>query len=427
VVLDFADSDEGFSGFGPEDIPIEREEVIVTSDVMQTNKKKDKSSTKQVKSKPKQTKKKNSKKPTKPVFNIDSLSQADLETLRSKLMLDKPGKNSSSVNILESEDLFEPDYIDSEDYENVDPSFREDFRRGRNMRVSFNRADLSDSESEFRADKNVTRNKDMSKNLLSAMFGSDSDENVNSVGDEWIMPQLKVTQKGESINSSLASLINVACTTPCETEKLVLKYPVPKNCEMLPPPLINQEVWKVLDKRTRSYDHLFVEIQNLLATGMVPVIKLVTILKDVISKNDKAKELISECLTLFGQAQYQLSLRRRYLIRPSIKKKYRNLCNQSTPVTSQLFGDDIAKEIKNCDAGTSIALSRFDYDNKPFKNRVSFRGRGRRFHPYYGNNRTYQSDYQTPRWSNFKERGSFRGRRRPSATVTSSQRDVPNE
>jgi hypothetical protein len=81
VVLDFADSDEGFSGFGPEDIPIEREEVIVTSDVMQTNKKKYKSSMKKVKSKPKQTKKKNSKKPTKPAFNIDSLSQADLETL----------------------------------------------------------------------------------------------------------------------------------------------------------------------------------------------------------------------------------------------------------------------------------------------------------------------------------------------------------
>lgn len=56
--------------------------------------------------------------------------------------------------------------------------------------------------------------------------------------------------------------------------------------------------------------------------------------------------MIADALTLFGQAQYNLSLRRRYMIRPQLKKKYSNLCNINTPITTSLFGDDVQKEIK---------------------------------------------------------------------------------
>ena len=64
----------------------------------------------------------------------------------------------------------------------------------------------------------------------------------------------------------------------------------------------------------------------------------------------KKQRLLSDALTLLGQVQYNLSVRRRYIIRPNLKKKYTSLCNISTPISNQLFGDDIAKEIKNCDS-----------------------------------------------------------------------------
>ena len=35
------------------------------------------------------------------------------------------------------------------------------------------------------------------------------------------------------------------------------------------------------------------------------------------------------------------------MIRPNLKKKYHSLCNISTPITTQLFGDDIARDVKN--------------------------------------------------------------------------------
>ena len=37
------------------------------------------------------------------------------------------------------------------------------------------------------------------------------------------------------------------------------------------------------------------------------------------------------------------------MIRPNVNKKYSNLCNVNTPVSSMQFGDNISKEILNCD------------------------------------------------------------------------------
>ena len=70
----------------------------------------------------------------------------------------------------------------------------------------------------------------------------------------------------------------------------------------------------------------------------------------------------------------EFNLRRRELLRPSLNSQYATLCNPSTPITSELFGDDISKEIdqvaKANQLGNKLASSR--------------RGRGQRYHPYAG-------------------------------------------
>lgn len=64
---------------------------------------------------------------------------------------------------------------------------------------------------------------------------------------------------------------------------------------------------------------------------------------------DEVKGMVSDLLTVLSQVQYNLSLRRRYLIRPYLKKKYSSICSISMPITIKLFGDDISKEVKTCD------------------------------------------------------------------------------
>ena len=132
---------------------------------------------------------------------------------------------------------------------------------------------------------------------------------------------------------------------------------------MLSPPLVNSEIWNDINKRAQTYDKAFRDIQSLIASGITPIFELLDILKEQIQSNEKARTLISDSITLLGQAQFNLSLRRRYMIRPSLKKKYANLCNINTPISTFLFGDDVHKEIKKCDTGLSI--TRDQYFNVP--------------------------------------------------------------
>ena len=274
----------------------------------------------------------------------------------------------------------------------------------------------------------------LSQNIIDAMFESDTENQDNQDDDFWDLPRVKGPIKGPAISNSLANLINTTCTSQCVTDDLVAKYRVPENCDKLCAPMINNEIWKILNKRAQSYDKCFSDIQNLVATGMVPVIKLFEVVKPHIAGNQEAKTLFSDIITMMGQVQYNLSLRRRYMIKPHLKKKYHNLCHISMPISNKLFGDDVSKEVKNSDTGISIAKDGYNYNYyRPYRgrgmfpNRGNYRGSGMRsfrYQPYqqFGNMARdvgYQRGYQRQRF------GSFRGRNRnPSATVASAPNDL---
>lgn len=109
--------------------------------------------------------------------------------------------------------------------------------------------------------------------------------------------------------------------------------------------------------------------------GVVPIIKLFELLKPHIADNSEVKSLFSDTIIMMGQVQYNLSLRRLYMIKPHLKKEYQNLCHVSFPISTKLFGDDVAKNVKNCDTGVSLAKdsypSFYGY-NKPFRARDDF-------------------------------------------------------
>lgn len=214
--------------------------------------------------------------------------------------------------------------------------------------------------------------KSLSAQLKDAFFddAQNKDENEQLVDDDipWQLPKLKAPKKGEAISASLASLINTACSSQCDVEGILNTYKLPSNCENLSAPLVNSEIWSEINRKAQTYDKSFQDIQTLIGMGMIPIIKLVSLLKSKMS--EEAQKLVSDSMVLLGQAQFNLSVRRRYMIRPFIKKRYASLCNIATPVTSKLFGDDLNKEIKKCD--TSISVARDQY--APFG---GFRGHGR--------------------------------------------------
>jgi len=291
-----------------------------------------------------------------------------------------------------------------------------------NIHVQF---DHDHSDNDVELDYNNNNSKNIGADFSAALFDG-KDDNPTSE-DFWDLPKLRAPEKGAAISQSLANLINTACSAQCDTDSIVAKYKLPENCVNLGAPLVNNELWKVLDKRARSQDRGMVEIQNLAATGIVPMIKLAEMFKTQISSSPEARTLVSDIMTIMGQVQYNLSLRRRYMIRPNINKKYSNLCNVNTPVSSMLFGDDISKEIKNCDNGVSLGkdmrMRGRGYSARPFRG-----SRGRGFYPA-----TFTGGFEPShamRFTPYPQRGSYRGASRsfganrrgrstfPTATVT---------
>ena len=133
------------------------------------------------------------------------------------------------------------------------------------------------------------------------MFESYSENQDNQGDNFWDLPRVKGPIKGPDILNSLSNLINTTSTSHCATDDLVVKYRVPENCDKLCAPMINNEIWKISNKRAQSYDKCFSDIKNLVATGMVPVTILFEVVKPHTAVNQKAKTLFSDIITMMGQ------------------------------------------------------------------------------------------------------------------------------
>ena len=343
------------------------------------------------------------------ILDISKLTSSDIESLRAVLGIQNVPQSQS---------------VDSED----DEQFSEgNLRKLPNIRVQLDANDISDNE-------NVDPSQDFSANFGDALFGESLGPGSSGlqIDDDWDLPKLKAPKKGNPVSATLANLINTSCTNQCDIDSFAEKYKVPENCENASPPTVNQEVWRILNKQGHLQDKALVDIQNLVSMGIAPIVGVADILRRNNSQTPEIKSLLSDTLTLLGQIQYHLSLRRRYMIRPLLKKKYSRLCNMSMPITKQLFGDDFSKEVKNCD---SLGFLGRD-PSWPRQQRKYSRGRGSGYQQYYGSQQQYGSQQSVryhpypARGQSFNRRaGSRGGRKTPvaSATATTATSGDPNE
>ena len=230
-------------------------------------------------------------------FDLTKLSQSDIVNLRSLLGIETvQNKENDSLKHSGVQELF------GNPLHKLSTTFEIDS------------ADISGGESPLHEiPSNITAHNDMTSALFEE--GELVDEN------EWDLPRLKAPLKGTAVPQSLANMINLACTSLCETDPIVSKYKIPVNCDKACAPLVNSEIWKVMDKRTQTQDRSMAEIRNLVATGMTPLVQLADILKTQFSGNSQAKSLLGDALTIMGQVQYHMSVRRRYMIRPTLSKE----------------------------------------------------------------------------------------------------------
>ena len=172
---------------------------------------------------------------------------------------------------------------------------------------------------------------------------------------------------------------------------IIERYPEPENTENLSSKDINVEIYRCLDPYVKKKDFVLKNVQGMMCTSSIANIRLIEEIANLY-KNKKISQqgantllkCASDSTKLLARAQSDISLFRKFLMKPHLQFKYQQLCAKKT-FGKNLFGDDLAKEIKDIDEESKIMKTvgkniryknRYEPYRNPYTQTHSQRGRG---------------------------------------------------
>lgn len=232
-----------------------------------------------------------------------------------------------------------------------------DRKRSRQKSRSYSSSSSDDEPENNNKRKRVADDENNDVDLLLGKPENAEPEQDKAFGEilDSVAQELDQEQLGPNVSDQLAQVINKTLRTKLSEEKLKEKqnaYPRPQNCATLEATRVNPEIWAQLQPSTRSRDIRLQKVQSLLLKGLMPLIQLLEICRqsqDAAMSNDKGKiiRLILDAVTLFAQANAELNSRRRAMIKPDLNEKFQQICGDHVPITTFLFGDDVAKTLQD--------------------------------------------------------------------------------
>ena len=172
---------------------------------------------------------------------------------------------------------------------------------------------------------------------------------------------------GPKVNETLARVVNSGIRAKIDrnvAKELCEKFVRPRNCEALVVPKINKELWNTsaFKKTTKEGDKCFQTAQRYMSQGLIPLVSLM----DKLLETDQAEEfrLAKESFQLLAYAHRDISNIRRQQLKGVVSDKYKQLCNDSTPLTGNLLGDDLEKQIKTLDEMRKVGFDLSTIRNK---------------------------------------------------------------
>ena len=190
-------------------------------------------------------------------------------------------------------------------------------------------------------------------------------------------------------------------------EQLVEKYPRPEYCKLLVSPKVNIAIWNQLSPSAKSSDRALQKAQQLFIFSIYATINACE------KASDELKATLAHSLVLALAGNWELNLRRRESLKPDLNAQFASLCNQTTPITSELFGDDLGKEIDE--------VSRA---NKLSRKLCSKRSSPRGYQPYNAQHRQRSSSFSR-RGKPYSTRPFFRGKELLQQESRSKAIDIP--
>ena len=167
---------------------------------------------------------------------------------------------------------------------------------------------------------------------------------------------------GPKVSDALAKRINEAFSKkPIESEfkALAEKYCSPENCNLLTVPRVNPEIWNDLPRASRKLDVGLQEAQKSAVHAAQAITfaveSLIRCKKEKIELDQKLLlDYLCDSLSFIGNASFQVSLKRRELLKPDLSKNFRSLCSPSTTLFRFLFGDELSKSVEDITRANKI-------------------------------------------------------------------------
>lgn len=205
-------------------------------------------------------------------------------------------------------------------------------------------------------------------------------------------------RKGPDINSKLANVVSSRFTSRLNEEAMKGKleqYKLPQNCEAIAPPTLNQELLQThvgLKRNARRDDARLVAVQRMISKATTAIARATDKLHNFSASCGKQVEVSEmkklanqvmgaslDAIAFLGNAQMDLSLRRKYQMIKDLPPDIRSICHQKIDRadSDKLFGDDVTKLMKEAREAHRLSQRRGGgqqhYQRKPF---LFGRGRG---------------------------------------------------
>lgn len=223
---------------------------------------------------------------------------------------------------------------------------KNEYRGGRHEVLS-----SSDSESEEESASD-TAEPPAPKRQKSDGDGASLSEESNAILSQ-LEKQYNVTdQDGPDLNASLAKIVKNLLGEKTDEEKLneiKKRYPKPKNCEILTETKVNSAIWNNISDKARTGDIKLQKAQKALVKGITAVVQVINevLNESEMPPKEKIVDTLMDGVQLLANANIEVNIRRREALKPELHTSYRYLCAPSNPITTELFGDDLPKAVKD--------------------------------------------------------------------------------
>ncbi len=250
-------------------------------------------------------------------------------------------------------------------------------------------------------------------------------------GDDELLQALAIEYSSRDktsspISAQLAAIVDQSWSATLPDAKLKQKlaeYDRPENCGRLLAPKVNHEIWSRISLIGQRQDLKFVGVQNSNACAAAALAKSTQALLDnkpIFSKDEdngvaQWKELVTsqiDALALLGNANCQLSQRRREMLKPFLNKEYAALCSSQTAITSLLFGDELQNQLASIRASNHISNTAIQSSSRAnMSMRLCRAARPNRTWPAKHNDRDKSFFYKgpNPRWTYKNRQQKSRG------------------